>query len=464
MSPILFAAGLRHVLPLLLALACVSICVSSAPAANNPLPNPGFENVDAHWRIADSASKITTDAARTGKMGLHAGQDLTLSGGASISSSWFPVKPGQKLSVDFWARTQTKNTGVYLMFFRDNRRMVTKPVVRVVDQPDGQWHPYTLQAEAPEEAAFVTIWIHTWSGSSGAADLDDFVISGVTDDAKPMDPPAPRPATKPAIELKPEDVPHRKQPAVIILKLDDLKQVNGTVYSNWTRVTDYLAEKNIKASIGIICQTLERATPTYCQWIKSRHETGMIEFWFHGWDHGVHEEDGKKYNEFSGRPAEQQKQRLDRSQQLAKEKLGFYFETFGPPGGVYAASYDNNTLQVMAGDPHIHIMLYPEPINDAGRKIQASGKLTILDRVWAVNLEGKVGQPDFQRFLRGYAANLDRPYFVLQGHAAAWNSPQRFDEFKRIIEFLVERKAVFMTPAEYVALQQNHAGAAAVDH
>ncbi|MEX0777414.1 MAG: hypothetical protein WD042_17050 [Phycisphaeraceae bacterium] len=83
------------------------------------------------------------------------------------------------------------------------------------------------------------------------------------------------------------------------------------------------------------------------------------------------------------------------------------------------------------------------------RKLAAQGKVTILDRVWAVNLKGAVGVPDLDRFLRGYARNLDRPYFVLQGHPAMWNA-QRLDEFKKIIDFLVEQKAIFMTPTEYV--------------
>lgn len=74
----------------------------------------------------------------------------------------------------------------------------------------------------------------------------------------------------------------------------------------------------------------------------------------------------------------------------------------------------------------------------------------MLDRVWAVNLESKVGQADFAKFVEGYAKNPDRLYFVLQGHPTHW-AGARFDDFARIIDFLVAEKAVFMTPSEYAA-------------
>jgi peptidoglycan/xylan/chitin deacetylase (PgdA/CDA1 family) len=67
-----------------------------------------------------------------------------------------------------------------------------------------------------------------------------------------------------------------------------------------------------------------------------------------------------------------------------------------------------------------------------------------------VNLEGGVGAPDFERFVRGYIKNLDRPYFVLQGHPVMWDD-HRFEQFTKIIDFLVEQKARFVLPSEYVA-------------
>ena len=61
-----------------------------------------------------------------------------------------------------------------------------------------------------------------------------------------------------------------------------------------------------------------------------------------------------------------------------------------------------------------------------------------------------VGGPDLDRRIRGYANHPDREYFVLQGHPAMW-SPERFEEFGRILDFLVGQNAVFMTPFGYAS-------------
>jgi peptidoglycan/xylan/chitin deacetylase (PgdA/CDA1 family) len=422
---------------------------TSQPAANL-LPNPGFESGGEQWAIADEVSKVMPDAARSGQMGLRAGGGQDSAIGSSVHSARFAVKPEQEITLRFWARTKDKNSGgAYLLFFKADGKW-GKNFACPIKESDGEWHPYELKAKAPADAATVGIWVHSYSGTR-SIDLDDFALGGLAPGSVAQAPPPPRRVKTASTE--PVNLPARKEPPVIILKFDDLHQVRGKVHPNWTRLTDYLAEKHIKGSIGIICQTLEEATPAYCQWIKERHDSGQIEFWFHAWDHAVHEEQETKYNEFNHRSYEEQKKRFDDSQKLALDKLGFAFATFGPPGGVGSASFDENTFRVMADDPYMKVWLYPGPINEAGKKLEAAGKVTILDRVWAVNLEGAVGVPDFQRFLRGYAKNPNRLYFVLQGHAAQW-TPERFKEFTRIIDFLIEQKAVFMTPSEYAAVKR----------
>jgi peptidoglycan/xylan/chitin deacetylase (PgdA/CDA1 family) len=104
----------------------------------------------------------------------------------------------------------------------------------------------------------------------------------------------------------------------------------------------------------------------------------------------------------------------------------------------------------MAEEPDMRIWLYPQPLDEPGKKLESEGKVVILDRVWAVNLESKPGLPDYQRLVDGYAKNPDRKYFVLQGHPAKWDG-QRWDEFVKIVQFLKAHDCPFMTPSEYVA-------------
>jgi hypothetical protein len=130
-------------------------------------------------------------------------------------------------------------------------------------------------------------------------------------------------------------------------------------------------------------------------------------------------------------------------------------------------SFDENTLRVMVENPQMHVMLYPAPLNAPhaspltvlARKMMAEsgGKFVILDILWQVRLERPLFKPNFDAFVRGYAKYPNRPYFMLQGHPAAW-SDEGFAEFKRIVDFLVDQKAVFMTPTEAAETVQAHPG------
>jgi peptidoglycan/xylan/chitin deacetylase (PgdA/CDA1 family) len=442
-------SAMRAIPRLLLLLVSASVVV----AAGNPLPNPGFEAGDSQWVIADEASHVAAEAARTGQLGLRVGQSEYYPSGSSIHSARFAVVAGQRISLSFWARSRAANCGIYFWFADAKGKPVGSPPMCGVKDSQGEWREYAFEADVPTRAETVGIWVHSYAGARGEVDLDDFAIGGLAADAAAIPAPPPRKRAAPLPALAPGDIPPRTTPAVIILKFDDVKQMKGgDVHARWKRLADYLEAKQIKGSFGVLCETLGQAEPTYVQWFADRRKAGFVEFWFHGYDHATHEVDGERWNEFNRRSYEDQKARVATSQALAREKLGFAFETFGPPGGVGSASFDEATLRVMAEDPDIRIMLYPQPIDKAGARYDADGTLKILDRVWEVNLEGAVGVPDFRRFLAGYAKNPDREYFVLQGHPAAWDDA-RFAEFERIVDFLVARNDVFMTPSGFVARQ-----------
>jgi len=437
---------------------CVSVLALRAAMAveapANPLPNAGFEDGEKMWTIGDDFAKFTSEAAHSGSMGLRLGTTEYAAMGTSAISARLPVTPAQEITVRFWARTTVPISGAFIWFYGADGKLVKDPDIKggfatcMVNKTDGEWHEYEKTAKAPANAASVAIWLHSFSASKGTADYDDFSVGGIAVGVTPIAPAPRRAAAKPATQ--PANLPPRQNPPIIILKFDDVKQIKGDIHPHWKRLADFLEQRKIKGSFGIICETLQEATPKYTTWIKEHHDRGYIEFWFHAWDHAVHTEDGKQYNEFVHRSYEEQKKRFDDSQSLAREKLGFPFETFGPPGGVVGASFDANTLRVMADDPYMKAWLYPQPIDAGGKTLDAAGKVTILDRVWAVNTESSVGSPDYAKFVAGYAQNPQREYFVLQGHPMAW-AGEKFDEFVRIVDFLQKEKAVFMTPSEFVA-------------
>lgn len=434
----------------------VLFCVSvSAAIATSVFPNAGFEEGLSGWVTKDTMSQVRPEAAHAGNAGLRITDDDTQKG-ADLMSAKLPVTSGQALTLTFSAKAQGDFSGVYLWFYDTAGRRVKDEAKKYsggmpsvsVKKGAGEWTAYTLKAVVPEGAVTVAVWVHSWGAATGTADFDDFELAGVAAGAQPVI--GVQPAVAAVATVAMPGLPARKAPPVIIIKLDDLRQTDGKVDGSWIKVADFLKSRGIKSSFGIITQTLEEATPAYTQWIKDRRASGEIEFWFHGWDHAVWTNDaGKKMSEFGGRSFDEQWSRFERSQKLAKEKLGFEFATFGPGGGG-TLHQDAATAGVMAKDPAMKVWLYPSPINEIGRKLAAEGKVTILDRVWAVNFESQVGMPDFQKFVEGYAKNPDREYFVLQGHPTHWAGP-RFGEFVKIIDFLVAQKAVFMTPSEYAA-------------
>lgn len=440
----------------LLLILCLS-CELHAQTAN-VLPNAGFEDGTTGWSIGDGGSEVIAEAARSGKLGARISNDRTKATGSNLSSAIFPVTEGQKVTLNFWARSDAKGGGLYMMYLNEAGKMVSDPAIKggmpmaAMKYDDNQWHEYNLTATIPAVAKSFKLWAHTWSTAKVIIDFDDMTLTGLPDDIKPVIP-APYVAKKQE-KIEPLDMtnlPKRKTPAVIVLKLDDLKMHRKTQHPRWTKVADYLDSKGVKGTMGILCESLADATPEYCQWIKSHQESGNWEFWFHGWDHKTHkDDDGKTYNEFNHRSYEEQKKRLDDSQKLCLEKLGFALTCFGPPGGVGNGSHDANTHKVMIDDPYMTTWLYPQPFDKLGKETNDAGKITILDRVWAVNLEAAVGRPDFERFVRGYIKNLDRPYFVLQGHPVMWDD-YSFEQFTKIIDFLIEQKAVFVLPSQYTA-------------
>ena len=260
--------------------------------------------------------------------------------------------------------------------------------------------------------------------------------------------------------------PANKRPPKILIKVDDFGAGKAkNISPQWQRLIDFIKARKLKVNIGVIANCLENASPTYLQWMKDLHSTGLAEFWLHAYDHqSWTAPDGVQYNEFVHRPYEEQLQRLERCQKLAKERLGFVFTTFGPPGtGAPGPGTDENTYRAMQAEPNMKVWLYGSPIDDAGKALEAQGKITILDRVWRVNIEHPLFKPSADEFQKGYGLYADkRDYFVIQGHPQHWTD-EGFAEFVKIVDFAVAQGCTFVSPTEYAAtLKSTPAHSAAV--
>lgn len=226
----------------------------------------------------------------------------------------------------------------------------------------------------------------------------------------------------------------RKPPQVAILKLDDViahrARGGSPVSPRWQRVADFIEKSNLKASFGIIGYSLEQDNKPYFDWIKNLHQKGIIEFWNHGYRE---RKAGDRKGEFES-SLEEQTAALQRTQTLAKEKLGITLRAFGE----HWSGTNEDTEKALEALPDIRMRFY-------GPK---NSKKFVFERV--LTLENPTFVPDFEKFKERYEKFAkDKARLALQGHPNNWDD-NRWQGFLKIIEYLKSKGCVFMTPSEYL--------------
>jgi len=207
---------------------------------------------------------------------------------------------------------------------------------------------------------------------------------------------------------------------------------------NWTYYMDYLLQKKVKTSAGLVTQCIEPSwseLPGYegfVQFTQAMHDSGYVEFWNSGYDHSY----GPDWYEFFGTGYELQKTHLDTGQRLARAVLGFPLTAFGAPFCIN----DATTATVVNEAPDIEVWMFP-----AGN---GSSK-TLLSRIGG-EIEASGGRPSWNEFAASYGPSL--PCVVLQHHPGYQAFRDNFSEFERIIDYLIEQDASFIQPTEYARL------------
>jgi len=166
-------------------LICLTLFSNAEPLA---LPNPGFEEGEAHWNLADKGmSRIAPEAAHAGKAGLRV-TDTSETAGSNCRSASVPVTPGKDYALRFWARPieGVGNVGVYLQFADAqgrclNTESLNNELCLTTPAEPAEWSDLVLCGKAPKDAANAAVWIHSFDGSQGQADLDDFSITELSD-------------------------------------------------------------------------------------------------------------------------------------------------------------------------------------------------------------------------------------------------------------------------------------------
>jgi len=217
----------------------------------------------------------------------------------------------------------------------------------------------------------------------------------------------------------------------VILKADDLAGYPGkdkTIPKRWQKFVDIIEKYNIKASIGIIGNSLIFDDKEYFEWIKKYNDLGFIEFFNHGFLHRQFNFDGKTYQEFKTTSLKYQRQLIAQTNKLLKEKIGVEFVTFGAP---YNA-VDENTSQALNLE-NIQVGFF---LKDGFNGVNLIDRLELEVPVHCVNL--KELKDKFSK----------QEYVVIQLHPNSWNE-ENFDNFEKAIEFLQD-KVKFILPKEMI--------------
>ncbi len=255
----------------------------------------------------------------------------------------------------------------------------------------------------------------------------------------------------------------------VILKADDVfPSAGGTINHRWVDYFSYLLSKRVKTSAGLVNLYLASYSGDTLKYLRSLAESGMVEFFHHGWDHSSSEvapgagakkkskekedaelrllldkaffgkaENEKRIFEFQGTSYAYQKAHLESGVQAAKQYLGITLHTFGPPFG----KTDANTIQVVDEHPDIRIVFAACP----------GTKKLVLERF--VDAETGTGEVSFDLFRRQHEANRGREYLSYQLHPQETVFHDRFEsDFKRMIEYLIADGVTIVTPMEYLAV------------
>ncbi len=225
--------------------------------------------------------------------------------------------------------------------------------------------------------------------------------------------------------------------AAVINKLDDVVYNGSTspVSEKWERLAQLAMEKNVKVAPGIIGNSLEQGDDAYFAWIRDLQDTGLFEFWNHGYLHKRWEDNNKKYAEFLNTDVQQQIEFIRQTQDLGREKAGIVFTAFGAP---YNWS-DENTTIALKHFPELKVWFYPED--------KSQNEKILLQRIPALNIEYPVHRPGFYHFFNSYYFYSSNDVITIQGHPRSWDD-YGFKQFELIVDYLKSIDAPIILPSD----------------
>lgn len=244
------------------------------------------------------------------------------------------------------------------------------------------------------------------------------------------------------IVFRPENAGKRNiQTPYVLLKFDDVHygEGNDPVTPRWTKVLDYLNDKNIKANFGIIGYSLTPERPDYLQWLKNVAQNENIEFWNHGYHNRMTwEEPGEFEQDY-----DTQYKALHLTDSLALANAGIKLQAWGR----HWTDCNEHTDKALSTVEGLNLIFgHPDnPVYYRG-----------LVMPFNLEMEYPFHNPVYRTFLINYFGKWrNLKSFYLQGHPNAWDEA-RWVELEKIIDRLMEDKVNFISISDYIGLRENH--------
>ena len=213
---------------------------AAAPTSSNLVANPGFEELDArqkpaHWTLDGKLSRMVTEGAHSGRRAVRI-EDRSTKDGCSIRSALFPVEPGKSYTCSAWAFfVDGAGLGLYLDFYDERQRPLTskdksqRQVVKSMSSGTKRWRNTVFSATVPADARYASVWLHSYSGSTLTAVVDDVSVTLGASSPTPEDNPI-KPFTPVALQ-----VPGPQRPAVLLGK-EEVPKILAKVQSQaWAK-------------------------------------------------------------------------------------------------------------------------------------------------------------------------------------------------------------------------------------
>jgi len=240
----------------------LSLCAALLPLADKPesrpnlVLNPGFEELNArqqpaHWTVDNKLARLVAEGAHSGRRAVRI-EDRTTKDGCSIRSDLFAIEPGKTYACSAWALFSDGNgLGLYVDFYDAKQKRLTSKdkrqtqVVKSMSSGTKRWRKSSIDFTAPADARFASIWLHSFSGSTLTAVVDDVsVTEGASGNTPAPEENPPKPFEPMAVK-----VPGPERPAVLLTK-DEVSKVLDKVKSQaWAKAAYESLLKSADAAV-----------------------------------------------------------------------------------------------------------------------------------------------------------------------------------------------------------------------